>query len=68
VARHPKVHSQRVNKLMLQSAWVMGRINNMPDTSDICQEELDQWSDINNSINNESMDDSHNPNYINDQD
>ena len=50
----------------------MVRGNNMPDTADMCQEELDQWSDINNPNNDADMDDwadSHNPNnddYIGD--
>ncbi len=46
----------------------MVRGNNMPDNSDMCQEELNQWSDINNPNNEADMDDwadSHNPNNDN---
>lgn len=41
------------------------RASNMPDTSDMSQDELDTWSDINNPNNDADMDnwaDSHNPN------
>lgn len=39
--------------------------NNMPDSSDMSQDELDVWSDINNPNNDADMDDwadAHNPN------
>lgn len=34
----------------------------MPDSSDMTQDELDIWSDINNPNNDADMDDAHNPN------
>jgi len=74
MAKLQRVPSKHARNQRLQKILVMERGNNMPDTSDMCQEELDQWSDINNPNNDSDMDnwsDSHNPNndsYIDDKD
>ena len=68
MAKRQKALLQHELSQLQQRIQAMVRGNNMPDNSDMCQEELDQWSDINNPNNEADMDDwadSHNPNNDN---
>ncbi|MFQ3172616.1 MAG: hypothetical protein ACI9DG_002657 [Oleispira sp.] len=68
MGRQQKAPSPHARNQPLQRVLEMEKVNNVSNTSDICQEELDQWSDINKLNNDADMDDwadSHNPNNDN---